>query len=79
MSIRDKFIALAKAGGKRRDFFKLAKSEGLTDKETLAKNEDFARYLYVEITEVREKSIILKSTMKEFPEMIIYSELIKLD
>ena len=37
MSIRDKFIALAKAGGKRRDFFKLAKSEGLTDKETLAK------------------------------------------
>ncbi len=48
-------------------------------KETLAKNEDFARYLYVEITEIREKSIILKSTMKEFPEMIIYSELTKLD
>jgi hypothetical protein len=28
MSIRDKFIALAKAGGKRKDFFKLAKAEG---------------------------------------------------
>jgi hypothetical protein len=37
MSIRDKFRALARAGGKRKDFFKLAKAEGLTDKETLAK------------------------------------------
>ena len=35
-SIRDKFIALAKAGGNRKDFFNLAKSEGLTDKEKLA-------------------------------------------
>jgi hypothetical protein len=32
MSIRDKFRALARAGGKRKDFFKLAKAEGLTDK-----------------------------------------------
>ena len=37
MSIRDKFRALARAGGKRKDFFNLAKEEGLTDKETLAK------------------------------------------
>ena len=36
-SIRDKFIALGKAGGNRKDFFNLAKSEGLTDKEKLAK------------------------------------------
>jgi hypothetical protein len=36
-SKRDKFIALAKAGGKRKDFFNLAKKEGLTNKETLAK------------------------------------------
>jgi hypothetical protein len=35
-SIRDKFIALGKAGGNRKDFFNLAKSEGLTDKEKLA-------------------------------------------
>jgi hypothetical protein len=28
MSIRDKFRALARAGGKRKDFFKLAKAEG---------------------------------------------------
>jgi hypothetical protein len=35
-SKRDKFIALAKAGGNRKDFFNLAKSEGLTDKEKLA-------------------------------------------
>lgn len=48
-------------------------------KETLAKNKDFAGYLYVEITEVREKSIIIKSTMKEYPEMEIFSELTKLD
>jgi hypothetical protein len=39
MSKRDKFIALAKAGGKRKDFFNLAKEEGLTDKETLAKKQ----------------------------------------
>jgi hypothetical protein len=36
-SKRDKFIALGKAGGNRKDFFNLAKSEGLTDKEKLAK------------------------------------------
>ena len=29
-SIRDKFIALAKQGGKRKDFVKLAFDEGLT-------------------------------------------------
>jgi len=29
MSKRAKFIALAKAGGKRKDFFNLAKEEGL--------------------------------------------------
>jgi hypothetical protein len=38
-SIRDKFIALGKAGGNRKDFFNLAKSEGLTDKEKLAKKQ----------------------------------------
>lgn len=43
-------------------------------KETLAKNKAFEGYLYVEITEIREKSIVLRSTMKEYPEMIIYSE-----
>ena len=48
-------------------------------KETLAKNKDFDGYLYVEITEVGEKSIIIKSTMKEYPEMEIFSELTKLD
>ena len=35
-SIRDKFIALAKQGGKRKDFVKLAFEEGLTKKETPA-------------------------------------------
>tara|TARA_R110000803_G_scaffold59776_3_gene118722 strand:+ start:410 stop:802 length:393 start_codon:yes stop_codon:yes gene_type:complete len=35
--IREKFIAAAKAGGKRKDFFNLAKKEGLTDKKELAK------------------------------------------
>ena len=48
-------------------------------KETLAKNKDFAGYLYVEITEVREKSIILKSTMKEYPEMELITEVTVLD
>ena len=35
-SIRDKFIALAKQGGKRKDFVKLAFDEGLTKKQTPA-------------------------------------------
>ena len=35
-SIRDKFIALAKHGGKRKDFVKLAFDEGLTKKQTPA-------------------------------------------
>lgn len=48
-------------------------------KETLAKNKDFAGYVYVEITEVREKSIILKSTMKEYPEMELITEVTVLD
>ena len=43
-------------------------------KETLEKNKEFGGYLYVEITDIREKSIVLRSTMKEYPEMIIYSE-----
>ena len=34
--IRDKFIALAKQGGKRKDFVKLAFDEGLTKKQTPA-------------------------------------------
>ena len=43
-------------------------------KETLERNKEFGGYLYVEITDIREKSIVLRSTMKEHPEMIIYSE-----
>ena len=35
-SIRDKFIALSKQGGKRKDFVKLAFEEGLTKKQTPA-------------------------------------------
>ena len=35
-SKRDKFIALAKQGGKRKDYVKLAFDEGLTNKETPA-------------------------------------------
>ena len=42
--IRKKFIALAKRGGSRRDFVKLANEEGLTDKTKPAKQQKNNRY-----------------------------------
>jgi|TARA_R100001463_G_scaffold50128_1_gene100187 hypothetical protein len=44
MSIRDKFIKLAKQKGSRRNYVKLANQEGLTDKTTPAKKQKNNRY-----------------------------------
>jgi hypothetical protein len=69
-SIRDKFIALAKQGGKRKDFVKLAFEEGLTKKETPApvKKENLATKSFAKASSLdidgKKKTEIFKNLNK---------------
>ena len=69
-SIRDKFIALAKQGGKRKDFVKLAFDEGLTKKQTPApvKKENLATKAFAKASSLdidgEKKTEIFKNLSK---------------
>ena len=69
-SIRDKFIALAKQGGKRKDFVKLAFDEGLTKKQTPApvKKENLATKAFAKASSLdidgEKKTEIIKNLNK---------------
>lgn len=43
-------------------------------KETLEKSELFGGTILVEITEIRENTIVLKTTMKEHPDFVLSTE-----